>query len=51
MVQCFADATITLPIVTQALSQRFKRLRRRVPRFHWGGPNGVLQITYQPTRL
>ena len=50
MVQCFTDATIALPIVTQGLSQRFKRLRRRVPRFQWNATNGV-QITYQPMRL
>jgi deoxyhypusine synthase len=51
MVQCFADATIALPIVAQALSQRFKRFRRRVPVFHWGGQNGSLQIKFQPVRL
>jgi len=50
MVQCFTDATIALPIVAQGLSQRFRRLRRHVPRFQWGGANGV-QITYQPMRL
>ena len=44
MVQCFADATIALPIVTQALSQRFKRLRRRVPKFHVGNRNGAMEI-------
>ena len=51
MVQCFADATISLPIVAQALSQRFKRFRRRVPVFQWGGQNGSLKIKYQPVRL
>jgi deoxyhypusine synthase len=51
MVQCFTDATIALPIVTQALSQRFKRSRRRVPVFHWIGQNGGLRIKYQPVRL
>ncbi len=50
MVQCFTDATIALPIVSHALSQRFKRLRRHVPRFHWG-PNGTLQVTYQSAKL
>ena len=50
MVQCFTDATIALPIMAQGLSQRFKRIRRHVPRFQWGGVNGV-QITYQPMRL
>lgn len=51
MVQCFTDATIALPIVTQALSQRFKRFRRRVPAFHWGTQNGTLNVTFQPVRL
>jgi deoxyhypusine synthase len=51
MVQCFTDATIALPIVAQALSQRFKRLRRRVPKFNWQGQDGSLDVTYQPTKL
>ena len=51
MVQCFADATISLPIVTHALSQRFKKFRRRVPRFHWSGQNGILQVTYESVKL
>lgn len=51
MVQCFTDATIALPIVTHALSQRFKRLRRRVPKFNWSNQNGNLKIDFQPTRL
>jgi len=51
MVQCFTDATIALPIVSQALSQRFKRFRRRVPRFDWGNLNGSLKIEFQPTKL
>lgn len=51
MVQCFVDATIALPVVVQALSQRFKKLRRRVPRFNWSDQNGNLEITFQPVRL
>ncbi len=51
MVQCFTDATIALPIVGHALSQRFKRRKRHVPRFHWGSPNGGLEITYQLAKL
>ena len=51
MVQCFTDATIALPIVAQGLSQRFKRLRRRVPRFKWNSQNGTLEIVFQPVRL
>lgn len=50
MVQCFADATICLPIVVQALSQRFKKLRRRVPKFDWNHPDGSLEITFQSVR-
>ena len=51
MVQCFTDATIALPVVAEALSQRFKRFRRRVPRFEWADHNNVLNITYQSARL
>ncbi len=51
MIQCFTDATIALPIVVQALSQRFKRFRRRVPEFHWGNQNGTLRVTFQATKL
>jgi deoxyhypusine synthase len=51
MAQCFTDATIALPIVTHALSQRFKRFRRHVPRFHWIGQNGMLNVTYESVKL
>jgi len=51
MVQCFTDATIALPVVAEALSQRFKRFRRRVPRFNWPDHNGALNISYQPAKL
>jgi len=51
MVQCFVDATIALPIVTHAISQRFKRLRRRIPRFNWSNLNGSVNLSFQPTRL
>jgi deoxyhypusine synthase len=51
MVQCFADATIALPLVTQALSQRFRRLRRQVPRFNWNKQSNTLHIEFQPARL
>jgi len=46
MAQCFVDATIAMPFVTHALSQRFKRLRRRAPKFNWGLQNGSLSITF-----
>jgi len=51
MVQCFTDATIALPIVTEALSQRFKRFRRRTPQFNWGEHGNNLHIKFQPLRL
>jgi len=51
MVQCFTDATIALPIVVNGLSQRFKRLRRQLPVFHWNGPNGTVEISYESTKL
>ncbi len=51
MVQCFADATIALPVVAHALGQRFKKLRRKAPKFYWPNGNGSLKIEYVPTRL
>jgi deoxyhypusine synthase len=51
MIQCFVDATVALPIVTHALSQRFKRLRRRIPNFGWNNQNGSLKLTFESTRL
>jgi len=51
MVQCFTDATIALPVVVQGLSQRFKKLRRNVPVFHWNAHNGSLDISYERMRL
>ena len=50
MVQCFVDATIALPVVTQALSQRFKRFRRRVPKFNWSEHGNNLSIQFQPSK-
>ena len=51
MVQCFTDATIALPIVVQALGQRFKRFRRRVPTFSWSEHGTQLKIAFQSTKL
>jgi len=51
MVQCFSDATIALPIVVEGLSQRFKRFRRNVPKFHWSAANGTVDVSYQPMKL
>lgn len=48
-VQCYADATIILPIVVHSLSEKFKRLTREVPKFEWEGTN--LRIVYERTRL
>jgi len=49
-VMCFADATIALPIIVHALSEKFKRLRREVPVFEWG-KNGELKLSYETMRL
>jgi len=35
MVSCYCDATIAMPIMVQALNDRFRKLRREVPIFHW----------------
>lgn len=44
-VMCYSDATIALPIVSHALGEKFKRLRRNVPIFEWG-KNGSLKMSY-----
>lgn len=49
MVNCHADATIALPLIAHALSDRFKRLRRNVPIFDWS--NGNLSITFERQKL
>ncbi len=46
---CYADITIALPIVTCALAERFKRLRRSVPVFGWDAQG--LTISYERLRL
>ncbi len=51
MIQCFTDATIALPVVVQSLTQRFKRMRRRVPSFNWDTENGSLHLTFQSVKL
>jgi len=45
-VTCYSDVTLALPIVSQALGEKFKRLRRNVPVFEWGR-NGNLKINYE----
>ncbi len=47
-VTCHADSTIAMPILAQALAERFKRVRRNVPRFDWSGDS--LEITFQRFR-
>jgi deoxyhypusine synthase len=48
-VQCYADATIVLPLIVHSLSEKFKRLRRDVPMFEWKGSD--LKITYERMKL
>ena len=48
-VTCFVDATIALPIIVHALSEKFKRLRREVPVFEWG--EGKLKLSYETMQL
>jgi len=45
MATCYSDTTIALPIVVQALSQRFRKLRRRIPIFEWKDDD--LRIRYE----
>jgi deoxyhypusine synthase len=47
--QCLVDATIALPIIAHALTQRFRKLTRRVPIFDWSGGN--LRISYEKRKL
>lgn len=49
MTQCYTDATIALPIVVHALSEKFKTLKRNVPVFEW--KNDDLKIKYEKTKL
>jgi deoxyhypusine synthase len=46
---CYADATIALPIVSHALSERFKKLRRNVPQFLWR--NKDLKVKFEKVSL
>ena len=48
MVTCHVDSTIALPILGQALADRFRRIRRNVPKFDWVGDN--LEITFERFR-
>jgi deoxyhypusine synthase len=44
---CYCDATIALPIISHALSERFKRLTRNVPVFNWENN----EILYEKMKL
>lgn len=46
---CYADATIALPIISHALSERFKKLRRNVPKFLW--KNKDLKVNFERLTL
>jgi len=45
MVTCHVDSTIALPILAQALAEKFKRIRRNVPKFDWA--ENSLEISFQ----
>lgn len=48
-VSCYTDATIALPIISHALSENFRKLKRNVPIFKWHGNN--FSIEYQKLKL
>ena len=50
MACCHTDATIALPIISQALSEKFRKLKRAIPIFEWGS-NGKLRLRYRKTSL
>ena len=45
MTTCHVDSTIALPILAQALAEKFKRVRRNIPVFEWTGDS--LRIAFQ----
>jgi deoxyhypusine synthase len=49
MVACYCDATIALPIVAHALSDKFKRLTRNVPLIDF--KNGDVKLSYEKMRV
>jgi len=49
MVACYCDATIALPIVVHALSDKFKRLTRNVPVFDF--KNGDMKLTFEKRKM
>jgi len=47
---CYSDATITLPIISQTLSEKFRKLKRAVPVFKWGN-DGNVKVKYRNASL
>ncbi|HXZ98454.1 MAG TPA: deoxyhypusine synthase family protein [Candidatus Acidoferrum sp.] len=45
MTTCHVDSTIALPILAQALADRFTKVRRNIPSFEWTADS--LKITFQ----
>jgi hypothetical protein len=45
MTTCHVDSTIALPMLAQALAEKFKHVRRNIPVFDWTGD--TLRITFQ----
>jgi len=48
-IMCHCDATIALPIISHALSERFRNFKRDIPVFEWGKNN--LKIKYEKMKL
>jgi len=48
-VSCYTDATIALPIISHALSEKFKKLKREIPVFEWRSND--LKIKYEKMKL
>jgi deoxyhypusine synthase len=46
---CYADATIVLPIIAQAMSERHKKLSRKIPVFEW--TEEKFQLRYEKKRM
>ncbi len=41
---CYVDATIALPFIVHAMSERFNKMNRRVPVFEWTGKDLLLRF-------
>jgi len=49
MAVCYCDATIALPIVANALNQRFPKIRRNIPEFTW--KDSGLELNFHMEKL